>query len=110
MRGSGGGTGPNSIKHQESISAASGSVIAAKNKGKKYMLTSTFSEIEKNNLGIATTVSKIINAGSKNTAVHGVGGSIDLQGSTAPMTLMKSKSIHGAKVSEVTVQANHVKN
>jgi len=26
------------------------------------------------------------------------------------MTVMKSKSIHGAKVSEVTVQANNVKN
>lgn len=103
MRASGGGTGPSSIKHAESISVASGSVLATKGKGKKYTMTSTVSEIEKRNIGIARTV-------SKNTAESGLGGSIDLEERTPSMTVMKYKSIHGAKVSEVTVQANNAKN
>ena len=72
MRASGGGTGPSSIKHAESISVASGSVLATKDVGKKCTMTSTVSEIEKSHIGIARTV-------SKNTAESGLGGSIDLE-------------------------------
>ena len=75
--------------------------------GKRHLaLTSTLSEIDKNPLGMNLS-SKKSTGGSKNSAGRGHSGQIELGG--APPQILKSKSIHGSKVSEVTVQANQVK-
>ena len=88
-------------------------------------MTTTLSEIDKkhmglpssggnstNNHGNALTSSKkhniagqaaTCNSSSKNSAGRGAGGSIDLLSGVTSLSQIKSKSIHGQKISEVTV-------
>ena len=94
-------------KHYESISSG----VGAKSGGNRQMITTaTLSEIDKKHLGMqpSSTKKMLTGSGSKVSGGRGTGGgSIDLQtGATSMTTLVKSKSIHGQKVSEVTVQSN----
>ena len=100
-------TGASSIKHHESISGVS--IGHPSMMGKRAVISTNLSEIDKKHLGM-TMPSKKYGGATKNSAGRGSGGpnSVDLlSGPSSSVTLMKSKSIHGQKVSEVTVLANH---
>lgn len=106
-KGSSGGAAPNSLKHHESISTVS-SATATKSKGKKNL--TSLSEIEKQHLGITSVASKKNFSGQKHSGGRGTSGSIDFHtGTISSSNLIKTRSILGQKVSEVTVQANHLK-